>query len=73
MVHSSAGHVIEDLGDLTNIAYPEYKAIWPVSGRDFCIFNAIRVLSDDTYVMAARSVSAVYYIRILFLNCKLLL
>lgn len=50
------GHVIEQLGDLTKINYMEFRAMWPVSGRDFCVFDAIRVLPDNTYVLVVKSV-----------------
>lgn len=52
-----SGHVIEQLGDLTKINYMEFRAMWPVSGRDFCVFDAIRVLPDNTYVLVVKSVS----------------
>ena len=50
------GQVIEQLGELTRILYLEYKAIWPVSDRDFCSVSAVRVLQDGTVTFFAKHV-----------------
>lgn len=48
--------IIEELDDYVRIMRDEYNPIWPVSGRDFCIFQTIHFDDDGGFVVASRSV-----------------
>jgi CubicO group peptidase (beta-lactamase class C family) len=48
--------IVEELDDYVRIMRDEYNPIWPVSGRDFCIFQTIHFNDDGGFVVASQSV-----------------
>ncbi|EDQ91493.1 uncharacterized protein MONBRDRAFT_36162 [Monosiga brevicollis MX1] len=48
--------VVEEFDEVTTIIRDEYKPIWPVSGRDFCMLQAVRFSADGSYIVSNKSI-----------------
>lgn len=48
--------LVSPIADHVHLMHLKYKAIWPTTGRDFCVLNIFGQLDKDTWIHSAASI-----------------